>query len=171
MYREIAKLIMYGDIDEDCILYQMGEIFRDFEEGKQSNAVLTRRVYTQIKRLLTLATDFGFDKNLWHNYLTFLLVNHENAFSKDTKEFVESGKFLDLKKVGKMRKVAAEYFNLCYCVTVHYTSIVSNSYCLTFSSEIQTISLLINTVTIFINSRSFVALATHSLILSPWHFC
>ena len=26
MYRDIAKLIMYGDIDEDCILYQMGEI-------------------------------------------------------------------------------------------------------------------------------------------------
>ena len=30
MYRDIAKLIMYGDIDEDCILYQMGEIFRDY---------------------------------------------------------------------------------------------------------------------------------------------
>lgn len=64
MYRDIAKLIMYGDIDEDCILYQMGEIFREFEEGTQSNAVLIRKVYTQIKRLLTVATDFGFDKNL-----------------------------------------------------------------------------------------------------------
>ena len=62
MYRDIAKLIMYGDIDEDCILYQMGEIFREFEEGTQSNAVLIRKVYTQIKRLLTVATDFGFDK-------------------------------------------------------------------------------------------------------------
>ena len=49
MYRDIAKLIMYGDIDEDCILYQMGEIFREFEEGTQSNAVLIRKVYTQIK--------------------------------------------------------------------------------------------------------------------------
>ena len=65
MYRDIAKLIMYGDIDEDCILYQMGEIFREFEEGTQSNAVLIRKVYTQIKRLLTVATDFGFDKNIW----------------------------------------------------------------------------------------------------------
>ena len=24
---------------------------------------------------------YGFSGNLWHNYLTFLLVNHENAFS------------------------------------------------------------------------------------------
>ena len=81
MYRDIAKLIMYGDIDEDCILYQMGEIFREFEEGTQSNAVLIRKVYTQIKRLLTVATDFGFDKNLWHNYLAFILITNENSFS------------------------------------------------------------------------------------------
>ena len=81
MYRDIAKLIMYGDIDKDCILYQMGEIFREFEEGTQSNAVLIRKVYTQIKRLLTVATDFGFDKNLWHNYLAYFLITDENPFS------------------------------------------------------------------------------------------
>ena len=81
MYRDIAKLIMYGDIDEDCILYQMGEIFREFEEGTQSNAVLIRKVYTQIKRLLTVATDFGFDKNLWHDYLAYFLITNENPFS------------------------------------------------------------------------------------------
>ena len=81
MYRDIAKLMMYGDIDEDCILYQMGEIFREFEEGTQSNAVLIRKVYTQIKRLLTVATDFGFDQNLWHNYLAYFLITNENPFS------------------------------------------------------------------------------------------
>ena len=81
MYQEIAKLIMYGDLDETSILYQLGEIFRDFESGKESKAVLTRRVYTQIKRLLTLATDFGFDENLWHNYLAYFLITNENPFS------------------------------------------------------------------------------------------
>lgn len=59
----------------------MGEIFREFEEGTQSNAVLIRKVYTQIKRLLTVATDFGFDKNLWHNYLAYFLITNENPFS------------------------------------------------------------------------------------------
>ena len=81
MYREIAKLIMYGDIEEDCILYQFGEIFREFERGEKSNAELTRMVYTQIKRLLTVATDFGFDQNLWHNYLAYFLITNENPFS------------------------------------------------------------------------------------------
>ncbi len=81
MYQEIAKLIMYGDIPEDSLLYQMGEIFRDFEAGTADRAVLTRRVYTQIKRLLTIATDFGFDKNLWHNYLAYFMITNENPFS------------------------------------------------------------------------------------------
>jgi hypothetical protein len=38
-------------------------------------------VYTQIKRLLTLATDFGFNHNLWHNYLAYFLITNENPFS------------------------------------------------------------------------------------------
>ncbi len=81
MYQEIAKLILYGDIGEDCLLWQFGEIFRSLEEGSESRAELTRRVYTVIKRLLTLATDYGFDKNLWHNYLAYFLITSENPFS------------------------------------------------------------------------------------------
>ncbi len=69
MYREIASLILYGDIPKDCLLYQMGEIFRDFEEQKEGKAALTRRIYTQINHLLTLATQYGFGENLWHSYL------------------------------------------------------------------------------------------------------
>lgn len=81
MYREIAKLIMYGDMDKDCILYQFGEIFRRFDEMGYSKPELVKDIYTQLKRLLIVATDFGFDHNLWHNYLTFFLVTNENPFS------------------------------------------------------------------------------------------
>ena len=31
--------------------------------------------------MLEVATDYGFDKNLWHNYLTFILITNENPFS------------------------------------------------------------------------------------------
>ncbi len=81
MYREIAKLIMYGDMEETCILYQIGEIFRRFEEDKASKPQLIKDIYTQLKRLLIVATDYGFNDNLWHNYLTFYLVTNENPFS------------------------------------------------------------------------------------------
>ena len=81
MYQEISKLIMYGNMDQNCILYKFVDIFRRFEMQESSDAQLTQDIYTQIKRLLEVATDYGFDKNLWHNYLTFILITNENPFS------------------------------------------------------------------------------------------
>ena len=81
MYQEISKLIMYGNMDQDCILYKFADIFRRFEMQESSHAQLPQDIYTQIKRLLEVATDYGFDKNLWHNYLTFILITNENPFS------------------------------------------------------------------------------------------
>ncbi|MBP1743218.1 MAG: putative ATPase superfamily [Firmicutes bacterium] len=81
MYKEIAKLIIYGDLKEDSILYQMGEIFRKFENSDVPKDHVVKDCYRQIKRILEVATAYGFDKNLWHNYLTFLLITNENPFS------------------------------------------------------------------------------------------
>ncbi len=81
MYRDIAKLVLYRDLGEDSILMKLSGIFEDFDRGNCSNAELVSRIYDQIKRLLDLATDYGFDTNLWHNYLAFLLITNENSFS------------------------------------------------------------------------------------------
>ncbi len=81
MYKEIAKLIIYGDLKEDSVLYQMGEIFRKFKNEDVGRDELIKDCYKQIKRILEIATNYGFDKNLWHNYLTFLLITNENPFS------------------------------------------------------------------------------------------
>lgn len=81
MYNETAKLIIYGDLDKDSILYNLGEIFRRFESGEASCGELIKDIYTQVKKLLIIATDYGFDRNLWHNYLTFLIITNENPFS------------------------------------------------------------------------------------------
>ena len=81
MHHKISNLIIYGDMEKDSIIYQLGEIFRKFEERKVSDSELIQNIYTQVKKLLVVATDFGFDHNLWHNYLTFYLVTNENPFS------------------------------------------------------------------------------------------
>ena len=95
MYREVSKLIMFGDTDPDCILYQFSDIFRRFDAWKTMDEVdpaqatkkaqiksqLIQDIYTHLKRLMIIATDYGFDENLWHNYLTFYLVTNENPFS------------------------------------------------------------------------------------------
>ena len=81
MYHIVSKLLIYGSMPEDSILMELSRIIRDADEGTDSGDRLVARVYTQIKHLLQIATDYGFDKNLWHNYLTFLLITSENPFS------------------------------------------------------------------------------------------
>lgn len=81
MYRDIAKLVLYRNLDENSILMKLSGIFEDFDRGDCPNAELVARIYDQIKRLLDLATDYGFDTNLWHNYLAFILITNENSFS------------------------------------------------------------------------------------------
>ena len=81
MYQEISQLLMYGDLEEDSILYQMGEIFAKYETGEYNKTGLVRDINVQVKRILKVATDYGFDDNLWHNYLTFFLMMSENPFS------------------------------------------------------------------------------------------
>ena len=81
MYKEVAKLILYRDLGEDSILRKLSGIFEDYENGVGTKAELTTRIYEQMKALLDLATMYGFDENLWHNYLTFILLTNENSFS------------------------------------------------------------------------------------------
>ena len=80
MYREVSKLIIYGN-HKDTILMKMSEIFKRFDRDESTNDQLISDIYEQIKRILEVATDYGFDKNLWHNYLTFYLITNENPFS------------------------------------------------------------------------------------------
>lgn len=104
MYKYVSKLIVYRDLGENSILKKLAEIFEDFDWYKEnvlgnssafsaskleemkdkkhiSRESLITRIYGEIKRLLDLATDYGFDDNLWHNYLTFLLMTNENSFT------------------------------------------------------------------------------------------
>lgn len=80
MYREVAKLIIYGN-HEDTILMKMSDIFKKFDRDEETPDKLISDIYEQIKRILEVATDYGFDKNLWHNYLIFYLITNENPFS------------------------------------------------------------------------------------------
>ena len=81
MYKESAKLVLYRNFGNDSIFQQLCEICRDFDEGQYKESVLIERIYVQIKALLDLSTSYGFDDNLWHNYLTYLLLMNENSFS------------------------------------------------------------------------------------------
>lgn len=81
MNQIISKLILYGDLPKDCILMELSEICGRVKSGTFDKDELVTKVYQQIKKILIVATDYGFDQNLWQNYLTYLLISDENPFS------------------------------------------------------------------------------------------
>lgn len=81
MYKEISKLVLYRDFEKDSILYELAGIFRDKDYGRADSEALVERIYQQIKRLLDVATCYGFNRNLWQDYLAFLLITNENSFT------------------------------------------------------------------------------------------
>jgi hypothetical protein len=81
MYRLTSKLVIYRNFGEDSILFSLADICKRFSSGKYDKEELITDIYTQINHLLDVSTRYGFDKNLWHSYLTFLLAMNENPFT------------------------------------------------------------------------------------------
>ncbi len=81
MEKVVAKLLIFGDLPEDSILMQLSKVYSDYHSGEYSKEDLISRCYKQIKCLLELGTACAFDKNLWHNYLTYILIMSENPFT------------------------------------------------------------------------------------------
>ena len=153
MYKEVSKLLLYGDLSEDHILMQLSDVFRQFDAGTQTKEVLVTRILTQAKHLLQLATDYGFDENLWHNYLTYLLITSENPFSITCEKVgANDGSVNDLaKKDFKAFKVLFDFdFSAiekalgidCFSRLTHYKAIVKKErmYNRNVSEKVQTLS-------------------------------
>ena len=82
MYPYLSQLILFSELPDDEILVCLAGIIRDWEQGKADKEELTGRVHRQVKRLLDLSTQCGFDRNLWHCYLTWLLMTNCNSFTR-----------------------------------------------------------------------------------------
>lgn len=84
MYRDVSRLIMYGNISRDSVLMKLSGIFKKISEDSAISAsrdTYVREMYDQVYRLLDIATRYGFDDNLWQCYIAYLLAVNENPFS------------------------------------------------------------------------------------------
>ena len=76
----IRECILYRDFEQGELLEKMTMLMEDISHPK----VLYGKggeYFACIHQLVEMAGTYGFAGNLWHDYLTYLLVNHENAFS------------------------------------------------------------------------------------------
>ncbi|MCI7676411.1 MAG: ATP-binding protein [Phascolarctobacterium sp.] len=81
MHKLVSKLIVYRNLPADNILMPLAEVCAQVECGDYHKEAVIGKVYDQIHKLLDIATVYGFNKNLWHNYLTYLLVSVETPFA------------------------------------------------------------------------------------------
>lgn len=81
MYEITDKLLLYSKLDDESILMKLGQVFWDWQNGNVPKNQLIHRINAITKELLDISTSYGFDKNLWHDYLSFLLITSENSFS------------------------------------------------------------------------------------------
>ncbi|HCL03735.1 MAG TPA: AAA family ATPase [Lachnoclostridium phytofermentans] len=81
MYKLLSKLVIYRNIGKDSILICLADIIEQYQRGNTKKEDTIAAIYTQIHNLLDIATEYGFNDNLWHNYLSYLLATVENPFS------------------------------------------------------------------------------------------
>ena len=72
----LSRLILYHGIVRDPVLHTFADAAEFTGAGDMSD-----RVHDAIRRLLETATAYAFDRNLWRDYLTFLILTDENPFS------------------------------------------------------------------------------------------
>ena len=80
MYRYLSKLVIYRNIDKNSILFELAETMELWKKHKAEKEEIINRLYYQINRLLEVATRYGFDGNLWQNYLAYLIAMTETPF-------------------------------------------------------------------------------------------
>ena len=82
MFR-IDELIVYREYEQeqDQVLNDMAFIVEETETMGMPVSDLRGLYFSCIHKLTELAGTYGFEGNLWHSYLTWLLVNNENVFS------------------------------------------------------------------------------------------
>ena len=80
MFR-IDELIVYREYeqDQDQVLNDMAFIVEETETMGMPVSDLRGLYFSCIHKLTELAGTYGFEGNLWHSYLTWLLVNNENV--------------------------------------------------------------------------------------------
>ncbi len=114
MYKETSNLIVYGNLEEDCILLSLAKLIKKVDNEKLvpweslNRETRLKIYYKQIYRLLELSAEYGFSGNLWHCYIAYLLVTNENPYSLqvERKEYTEG-------TIGQIAKSDMErFFNI-----------------------------------------------------------
>ena len=77
----VNELILYRGMEHEEILRDMTFLMEHAENEYYNEEDLRSLFFEVVHKLIELATSHGFEGNLWHNFMTLLLANSENAYS------------------------------------------------------------------------------------------
>lgn len=136
--KHISQLILYKQFEQGTLFHNFTWIMEHYDNQYYNKEDKEALLYDCVNELLELAVSHGFEGNLWHNFLTFLLVNNENAYSTaceirgKVEGSINQAVLHDFKIFKSLYefdlKILADYFSMdCMEVIVQYTGTDQNS--------------------------------------------
>lgn len=77
----VNELILYRGMEHEEVLRDMTFLIENAESEYYNKEDLRSLLFENVHKLVELAVSHGFEGNLWHNFITLLLANSENAYS------------------------------------------------------------------------------------------
>ena len=71
------NLILYKDFENGKLFYNMTWIMENYENEYYNKEDVESLLYESLNQLMELAVSHGFEGNLWHSFLAFILVNND----------------------------------------------------------------------------------------------
>lgn len=99
------RLILYKDFVYNDIFYGIADIIKNVVDGYLDNKEeIISNAYECVNKLIEVTDNYGLEGNLYHSFLTFLLVNNENAFSMSCEKLGD--------RDGSINKIAENDFSI-----------------------------------------------------------
>ncbi len=82
MYINTNELLLYKYFHRPDIFEDLSWVINNYQSKAYSKETIKSRLYEGLHKLVQFSVDHGFSGNLFHCYLTYILITNENAFSR-----------------------------------------------------------------------------------------
>lgn len=79
--KSTKELILYKNFENGKLFYNFTWMLENYQNDYYNREDILALYYECMNQLMELSVSHGFEGNLWHCFLAFLMVNHENAYS------------------------------------------------------------------------------------------
>ena len=130
------ELIIYRNMEDGKLLEDMVWLMEHYNNEDADNSKLRVLCYDIVNSLLEMAGHYGFSGNLWHCYLTHLLVNSENSYSKACEIRGQIEGTVNMAVLHDI-KIMKEFFDYDFCAMIEKLQVTDFELVLDYKASIQ----------------------------------